>query len=186
MKKTFNSRDLGVAVLCVVLLGCGKPRPPQLQTDGGPYENSHDGVRFQPPKGWSQTGIAREQTGHVPKEVLMVKYRLFEGKRIGVFRLTLVDLPESASVEEFLKEKSPGIEDWKPVSPKSTPAEVSGRPAVRMTFRGNWEMQPAIKEVLAVRSGGRVYSFTGIYGVNDTAARDAIRQAVASVTWTKK
>ena len=84
------------------------------------------------------------------------------------------------------QQEGPGIEDWKQDPPKSTPAEVSVRHAVRMTFRGKWEMQPAIKEVLAVRSGGRVYSFTEIYVVNDTGARDAIRQAVASVTWTKK
>lgn len=186
MKMTFSERALVAAILCVGLLGCDKPRPPRLQTDGGPYENGHDGIRFQPPKGWSQTGLAREQTGLVPKEVPMVKYRLFEGKRIGVFRLSIVDMPESESVETFLKEKSPGLEDWRADPPKSTPADVSGRPAIRMTFRGKWEMQPAIKEVLAVRSGERVYSFTGIYGVKDTAARDAIRQAVASVTWTKK
>jgi hypothetical protein len=187
MKKTFNGLHPGAALLCAgLVLGCGKPTPPQLQTDGGPYENAHDGIRLQPPKGWSQTGLAREQTGHVPKEVPMVKYRLFDGKRIGVFRLSIVDLPEGASVEEFLKEKSPGLEDWKPDPPKSTPAEVGGRPGIRMTFRGKWEMQPAIKEVLAVRSSTRVYSFTGIYGVNDKAARDAIRQAVASVIWTTK
>lgn len=186
MRRTCNlPRRLGAAALGVLLFGCGTPQPPQLQTGDGPYENKVAGIRFQPPAGWRQTALIDPGalSGKITREVPLVKYKLLEGKRIGVLRLTAVDVPESRSLDEFLGERSPGLEDWQPQKPKSEPLEVNGRQGVRWSFTGRWEGQRATKEVVAVRTGERVYSFVGIFAENDLKARDTIRQAVNTVNW---
>ncbi len=172
---------LGVIAL---LWGCGgKPRPPALQQGDGPFHSPSAGLRFQPPKGWRQFTHGIVPPGPVPKEVPVVKYKLQDGKRMALLRVGVVDLPEPKSVEQYLRERPPGHEDWRAVSSKNETVDVNGLPGVRVAFTGRWDGRNAVKEVVGVRRGGRLYSFTGIYGAGDTRARDAVRQAVATVTW---
>lgn len=183
--KRISNTSLRLAGLLLLLVGCGTPQPPQLQTGDAPYENRAVGIRFLPPSGWKQMLLANHDVfaGKVPRELPMVRYRLLDGKRIGVLRLSAMDLPETKPLDEFLNDRSPGLEDWQPVTPKSAPLEVGGRKAVRWSFTGRWDGQTAIKEVVAVRTGERVYTFACIFGEKDHKARDAMRQAISTVHW---
>jgi hypothetical protein len=117
---------------------------------------------------------------------MLVKYRSFDENNPGVFRVTMLVLPESESVTEYLSRRPPGPERWL-VKSKAEQVSVGGRPADRLTYAGFWKGQrteePMTKEVVAVRRGNRVYFFTGIFQWGDRQTRDVTRQAVASVAW---
>jgi hypothetical protein len=174
-------------LLAALAFGCGnKPRAPQIQKGDGPFHAASEGLRLQPPKGWRQFGYTELPGGRIAKEVDLVKYKLLDGRRIAVMRVSVVDLPEATSVDQFLRERPPSHEDWRPASAKTETVDVSGQPGVRLAFNGTWEGKNAVREVVAVRRGQRVYSFTCIFGSGDTKTRDAVRQAIASVTWEEK
>jgi hypothetical protein len=61
--------------------------------------------------------------------------------------------------------------------------EVSGLPAARIVFMGQWEGQQYFSETVAVRKDESVYLFTASFPASDSKAREQVRQAVANATW---
>jgi hypothetical protein len=117
-----------------------------------------------------------------------VKYKRLDEQGPAFFRASMLDLAEDANLATYLREKPPGPENWHATGATET-LQVGGQPATRVTFTGIWEegeKEEVVKEVVAVRRGGRVYFFTGIYPAANRNVQTIIRTAVASVVWDKR
>jgi hypothetical protein len=173
----------GAAGLVLLFLaGCGaSPHAPALATEDEPYQNEREGFGFQPPAGWTQIGLSAAPAGPAPQERLLVKYARLSSDKAAILRVSVVDLPESTSLADFLDKRSPG-RGWQPVSP-SEPLKLDGRPALRRVYAGRQEKEATIREIVAVQRDQRVYLFTGTFPQGDTKAREKVRQAVASLSW---
>jgi hypothetical protein len=176
-------RTAALAVTLVLFaIGCSrKPRPPRLQKDASVYYNPHDGFQFQVPAGWSENARADPRVQHAHEQRL-VKYKRLAAKP-AFLEVSVVDLPESTNVSDYLTEHSVGKE-WQRLA-ETKELTVDRFPATQDAFVGYWDREKIIKEIVAVRQGKRVYFFTGSYPAADTEARDEIREAVASIVWTK-
>jgi hypothetical protein len=150
------------------------------------YHDSREGFRLAPPRGWRQHGRGQYPPGQYDKERDLLKYRSLDEGKVGVFRVSMIDLPEAESATAYLAAKPPGPERWS-VSGTSEPLKVGGLAAERVTFSGVWEGrkadEPVTKEVVAVRRGGRVYFFAAIFLAGDKDTRDVARKVLSSVAW---
>jgi hypothetical protein len=72
--------------------------------------------------------------------------------------------------------------DWKQESEEGS-LEVSGLPAARVVFVGQWDQQDYVCETVAVRKGENVYFITASWPASDSTVREQVRQAVAGATW---
>ncbi len=172
---------LSSLLLGLVLCGCdNRPRAPALQP-GPLYQSEREGLRFLAPDDWVQRARAELPAGRYEKPELLVAYTRVTD-RPAEFEVTLADLPEGTDLQKFLTATpSEGVR-WQA---KGAPEEltVGGVPATRFTLAGGSGKGAQAKEVVAVRRGGRVYFFAGIFPAGDRATRDEVRRAVNSVVW---
>jgi hypothetical protein len=152
------------------------------------YYSRNEGFHLEPPPGWSQHARAEYPPGRYEREWPLVKYKRIDEQGPAFFRASMLDLAESIDPAAYLREKPPGPEHWRPVgAPESV--HVGGLPATRVMFTGTWEeaeKEEVAKEVVAVRRGGRVYFFAGIFPAADQNVRKMVRTAVASVVWDQR
>jgi hypothetical protein len=175
-----------LALVGGLLVGCGaRPKAPPLVQGEAVYHNPREGFRLEPPPGWNQQGRAEYPPGRQEQERALVEYKRLDVQGPAFFRASLLDLPESTTAEAYLRGRPPGPDKWQPAAGTET-LQVGGLPATRVTFTGMWEeekKEEVVKEVVAVRRGGRVYFFTGIFAADDPKARALVRTAVASIVW---
>ncbi len=175
--------SLMMALACLLAIGCGsKPRAPVLNDDPV-YQNNQEGIRFLKPTGWIQTAQANVPPGKRENETPIVAYSRDSGTFPASFRVSVIDLPETADLAEFLARRSYGVEHW---SQTGTPEDikVGSVTGVRYTFRGRpSKREELVKEVVCLRRGERVYLFTAVYTPGDSEAQDQLRRVVESIIW---
>ena len=179
-----RGRLFGVLVVLswFTLTGCNtRPHAPAL--DNAPiYQNDREGFRFVMPEGWSQRARTDVPAGTYPKERLLVAYHQSGSESPAWLEATLADLPEATDLAVFLAEPSYGVTEWRlKAGPESI--EVTGAAGRRWTFTGREGKNEWIKEVVAVRRGGRTYFFNLLFAPTDTTSRDQGRRAIASLIW---
>ena len=169
------------AMCLFVVSGCStKPRAPALQ-DETVYQNSQEGFRFLPPADWKQQARAEFPAGPVTEKRLLVEYKCFYSEQLASLDVAMLDVAEERTLADCLREH--GSEGgWQPAAPVEE-LRVGGRQAVRGAFALRVGPEQTVREVVAVRRGSRVYFFTGVFTPGDVRSRDAIRQAVATVSW---
>jgi hypothetical protein len=96
-------------------------------------------------------------------------------------RVTVADLPTAASLAKLLSTRRPGP-NWKRESQDEN-LEVSGLPAARVAFTGQWHNQDYLSETAVVHKGEHVYLFSVGLPASDNTAREQVRQAVGRATW---
>ena len=96
--------------------------------------------------------------------------------------VSLADLPDWIDLAKYLAEPSQSVQKWQLVGAPEK-LILSGAAAIRYTLASRSEKDKLTKEVTAFRRGDRTYFFTGVFRPGDERARDAVRQAVASVMW---
>jgi len=173
---------VGVTVGCIVgFSGCTQgPRAPAIQ-DETVYRNSQEGFHFVPPENWKQQARAEFPAGPVPQKRLLVEYRCFTSEKPASLDVSMVDVSEARSLAECVREQ--GVEDdWPPAGPIED-LKVGGRAAARGIFATRAGGEPRLREIVAVRKGGRVYLFTAVFAPSDTRSKEAVRNAVATLTW---
>jgi hypothetical protein len=168
----------GVAILAAVRRD--GPRAPVLG-DEPVYQNGREGIRFLVPEGWTQFARGDAPSGKPGEEWTLVEYQLHGAETQTVLRLTCVDLPESADVEQFLAGHWPDA-TLTPLGPPQ-PVTVDGVAGTDTLFTLGPKGGKIVHEVYAFRRRGRVYLFTGIFAEDDTRARQQVRRAVESVEW---
>jgi hypothetical protein len=157
-------------MLCV-LAGCGREQPSAL------YENTELGFSFRAPAGWSERARCDDIPSRITHERLLVQYKRLQAGNPAWLRLSLVDLPETASLEAYLRRRSPGRE-WQRKSDIEA-LDFAGDRALLATFVGKCGPKDLLCEAIARRRGNRVYLFTGLFGATDGQSREAFREAVA-------
>jgi hypothetical protein len=192
MKKSQKTKRIGIVLIAVMVSGCAlilivvfaggfgnRPRAPSLG-DEPVYRNSREGFRFVAPESWKVTARADYPSGAADKDRLLVTYQAIGTDKPASLYVSMIDVPESASLLNHVGAPSHSVSDWQPTA---EPAEITlgGKAATRFSFRS----QENAKEVAACRRGGRVYLFTVLFSRTDTKARDLGRTAIESVVWTK-
>lgn len=178
-------RLLGLGLLLVLLLsGCSRrPSAPALE-DEPVYRNTQEGFRLLAPEGWTIRARAALPAGKLEREHLLVRYERTDPRHAAFFEVTAVDLDPAVSLEGYLAGPSYGVQRWQPQgSPQ--PVEIADVSGQRFDFAGTIDRHRMLKEVVAVRKGPRVYFFSAVFQAGDTASRDQIRDAVASLLWSK-
>jgi hypothetical protein len=175
--------SLMMALACLLASGCSsKPRAPML-TDDPVFQNNKEGFRFLAPTGWMQTARAEVPPGRRERETPIVAYSRDTGKFTASFRVSVIDLPETADMAKFLAKRSYGVENWTPTGAPED-VKVGSVTGVRYTFRGRpGKNEELVKEVVCLRRGERVYLFTAVYTPGDSEAQDQLRHVVESIIW---
>lgn len=189
MPLTVPLQSRPVLCLLVVLLALGaggctdRPRAPALQNQPV-YQDDQEGLRFLAPEGWKQHSRANLPATRLTTERLLVEYRLPRGPTNVRFLVSRIDLPESASLQDALKERALPAED--PFRPVGTPESIQlgGIPALRVLAEAGGDgKEKMLREVVVARRGPRVYFFTTFLPAANARAREQVRQALASVLW---
>lgn len=169
------------ALALVVAIGCeAKPRAP-VMSDDPIYHNDQLGLRFQIPEGWTQYANAMIPPGPQSKSRLVVAYRSVQN-RGAAFEVSIVDGPADSDLRAVAVEPTHGVKEWTPLgNPESI--TCGGVPAQRFRYSGRVDREPLIKEVVAVRRGGRIVSLVLIADATDTGALSATRRSIATISW---
>jgi hypothetical protein len=166
-----NSPTLPAALLSVALAGCGWAASERVYRDA-------DGFRFRSPAGWSER--ARNESP-VPDR-LLVQYKRLRAGNPAWLSVSVAAAPRSVDLETWLARRALG-----PKHPRESTIdrlELGGQPAVRLICStGRPKKREFVCEWVAVRRHDRVYIFHSSFTADDRAARDEVRQAVASVAW---
>lgn len=166
----------------VLVAGCSsRPHAPAL-LDEPVYLNAREGFRFRVPEGWKQYAKADVPPGKADKDRLLVAYRQISAGTVAELEVSLVDLPVETDLEKYLSGRSYGVEKWQ-LATAAEHIEINNVPAVRLSFVGRSGKEKMAKEAVVFRRLERAYLFVGVYRAVDDKARDAIRDAVASVMW---
>jgi hypothetical protein len=179
---TFRLGQLLGAITCILGLGCnGQPQAPVLRNEPV-YENETEGFRFLTPDGWRQHAKVNVPPGKLEKERLLVQYVRISSEKGASLDVSMADLPATTDLAQYLAGPSGGVKSWRQKSPVES-RQVGGVPAERFTFTGRMSKEDAIKEVVALRRGERVYFFTAYFAPGDTKAQQQVRRAVESTLW---
>jgi hypothetical protein len=189
--KTLSGRQKALAWLCGALLAGlalvlffslhgDTPRAPVLK-DEPVYQNGREGFRFLVPEGWTVVSRGEAPSGKAGQEWTLVEHQLYGVESQTILRVTCVDLPQDADVQDYLTKHWPGA-TLTPVSPPE-PIRVDGVEGTDTLFSLGPKNGPIVHEVYAFRRGGRVYLFTGIFAEEDSRARQQVRRAVESIQW---
>ena len=119
--------------------------------------------------------------GKSPGERLVVRYDRVSYGSLAWLRVSLAEVPSSVGLKTWVATKTPAA-NWKRES-EVEELEIGGLPAARIAVVGRWNDQDELCETVAVRKGERVYVITGSLPAADAAAREQVRQAVASAVW---
>jgi hypothetical protein len=166
----------------VLAFGCDRrPQAPVLRNEPV-YENDTEGFRFLTPEGWRLHAKVDVPSGKLDKERLLVQYvRLFP-ERGASLDVSMADLPTTTDLANYLAGPSGGVKSWRPKSAVES-VQVGGVLAERFLFTGRMDSQEAVKEVVAIRRGARVYFFTAYFAPGDTKAQQQVRRTVESTVW---
>jgi hypothetical protein len=85
-------------------------------------------------------------------------------------------------LEKYHAEPSHGCKDWKLAEPPES-LEVHGATGERLVYNAALGGQQMVKEIVAFRREGRVYSFIGLFWKSDDKAHQQLRRAVGSIIW---
>ena len=174
----------GVCLLTILLTACGcteKPKAPPLINDTV-YQNDKIGLRFLAPEGWSVSSRADLPSSALPKPIILVAYQLSKGGSHSELQILAADLPEDADFGKVLVEHRIGAAKWT-LKPPPEKVTINGSEATRLILTRVSDKKEVRREATAFRRGGRVYFFIITFASSDSAARDAARQCVQSVSW---
>jgi len=179
-----TARRVALSAAVLVIAGCSNsPHAPPLTTEAV-YQNDAIGLRFLAPAGWPLQSRANLPAGRLNKPIVLVSYQRVSGDKPADFKVLAADLAPEASLEHFLTDVPVGPETWSAPS-AAQPLTVNGAEATRLVQSRTQGKEEYRREVTAFRRGERVYLFLVNFPVSDATSRDAVRTAVASVTWTK-
>ncbi|MCS7044978.1 MAG: hypothetical protein NZO58_01350 [Gemmataceae bacterium] len=158
-----------------------KANRPMLDRLPGDYKADDVGLRFTPPPKWSMQLTSNEDPEHPLKERIVVKFKRIVAKAPAAWlRVTIVTTDNADEpIAETVKNRSPG-KGWKSVGPPEN-LTISGLPAAKMTYHGDYSGARSIRELIGVRRGNRVFYFMITYQVADRAAQEEARQALQTV-----
>lgn len=145
------------------------------------YQNEQAGFRFLPPAGWSERARAEDGPALAAKEQVLVQYKRLTAGRPAWLRVSSMAVDASVSPTTCLSHRNLGREWCVDSQPEGF--EVNSRPASRVAYSGEWHKMSYLCEIVAIRCGERVYFFTASIPADDSAARDEVRQAIATATW---
>jgi hypothetical protein len=174
---------VGFVLVFVLNGGCtSRPRAPEI-IDEPVYHNVQEGFRFFPPEGWRCQARGEFPPMEMKKERLFVEYKRLTDPRPASLMVSVVDLPESKTVSEYLQARLMKRETWQ--SLKMEAFEIDARPVERHTFTGRENQFDIVREVVVLRRNLRAYFFTGVFVAQDRRAKEQIRKAIASLvcTW---
>lgn len=174
---------LPLLVVVLVVAGCTeRPRAPVLRDDPV-YQNDREGFRLLAPDGWQQHMRGELPPGKVSKERTLVEYQRTSGTSAASFRVSAIDLPDSANLAAYLS-STPlfGVSKWR-VTATTKEVKVGTASGTRYDLTGRSGSEEMALEVVAVRRGERVYLFTSLYAPRDLEVRSQMRQTVAGVVW---
>src|SRR5262249_46264967 len=176
---------LASLLLPLLFAGCSnRPHAPPLTTEAV-YQNDAIGLRFLAPAGWPVQSRATLPTGRLAKPIILVTYQRGPGDKPAEFKGLAADLGPEACPPTFLTDLRVGPGAW-PAPWAARPLTVNGAEATRYVQTRTQGKEEYRREVTAFRRGDhRVYLLLVIFPASDAASRDAVRTAVASVTWTR-
>lgn len=179
-----HMRAFLVLFMTLLLIGCGSERPsaPPLQEDTTVYQSQNEGFRFVAPDGWTQRARAEFPKGKMTKEHLLVEYKRLLSNRPASLEVSMVDVPESTALTDYIEKNVYGPEVWKR-SGDMEKIEVNGSPAIRVAYVDRSGKSDMAKEIVVFRRGERIYLFAGVFPASDAKARKEVRQTVSSVVW---
>ena len=178
------ARDAVLTAFLLVVAGCSdRPHAPPLTTEAV-YQNDAIGLRFLAPADWPVQSRAILPVGRLVKPIILVSYQRVPGDKPAEFRVLASDLAPEDPLEHFLAGLQVGPETWSAPA-GAQPLTVNGTEATRFVQTRTQGKEEYRREVTAFRRGDRVYLFLVNFPASDAASRDAVRTAVASVTWTK-
>jgi hypothetical protein len=186
----FQAGNLWLALALAALVGCGGSKTPVYQ--------DKQGFCFEPPAGWVER--MREDAlparpgrkddlpfpalgvpGSTSPERLLVRYDRLSAGKLAWVRISVAELPDTISLQDAVADRSPGPE-WKRDGDVES-LKIGTMPAARVAYVGSWSEQDYINESVALRHGTAVYFVSASFPKNDSAARDAVRKAIAGATW---
>jgi len=170
------------ALVFILAPGCnGQPQAPVLRNEPV-YENATEGFRFLTPDGWRQHAKVNVPRGKLEKERLLVQYVRLTGEKGASLDVSMADLPATTDPAHYLAGPSGGVKSWRAKSPVES-VQVGDVPAERFLFIGRMDKEEAVKEVVAIRRGERIYFFTAYFAPGDTKAQQQVRRTVESTLW---
>jgi hypothetical protein len=146
------------------------------------YQNDKIGLRFLAPEGWSLSSRAELPSGALPKPIVLVAYQLTRGDNPAELEVLAADLAERSDLGPFLIEHRIGAAKWT-LKPPAEEVTIHGAAGTRLVLIRKSAKGETRREVTAFQRGGRTFFFLITYSANDSAARDAARQSVESVSW---
>ncbi|HZT80003.1 MAG TPA: hypothetical protein VFA26_07275 [Gemmataceae bacterium] len=179
-----RTRSLAALTLAALLAGCSpRPRAPALMQGEAVYVNAQEGFRFLPPPNWTMSHRAEVPPGPLSEERALVAYRRPVGDATASLGVSMLDIPESADLADVIKQRR-GTTEWQPEGEVES-LQLGGRPAARGAYRSRKAAgAPAlVKEVVAVRKGGRVYFFTAVFDADDAKTREQVRKSIETLSW---
>jgi hypothetical protein len=181
---TLRSAAPVLGLVLLVACGCGeRPKAPPLVNDTV-FQNDRIGLRFLAPEGWSVVSRA-DLPKTLPKPIILIAYQQGRGDSPAEMEVLAADLAEGADLGQFLLEHRIGAVKWTIKTPPES-VTINGAEATRLvlsrTPKGKGEIR---REATAFRREGRSYFFIITFTASDGLARDAARQSVQSVTWTR-
>lgn len=166
-------------VIVILQLGGSRPRAPALVNEPV-YQNQQEGFRFFLPDGWTIQARSEFPSGKpLPKERMLVQYK--RAKSGGSLIVSMVDLPESEAVADYLEKRLFPKDAWRPAGVERL--TLANLPAERFLYKGYGKMADQARETVVIRRGQRAYFFTTLYSANDTKIRDETRKALTTLTW---
>jgi hypothetical protein len=171
-----------ILVLAIAQPGCTtRPRAPVLDRNSV-YTDSHSGLRFLVPEGWTQQARTDLPAGPIRRgEVTLVLYRSF-GTNSASFEVSCRDIDEDVDLGEFLGKRKRSGSAWTRVG-SATPVECGGKSASRYILEGKPRDTKLTMEVTVLRQGKRVYFLAGTYPAGDSVRRGEIQQFFKDLTW---
>lgn len=174
-----------VLVAACVSASCeSRPQAPSLR-NGPVYQNKSAGFRFLVPEGWSQSANATLPAS-LDREFLLLQYRMKTTAQGGLFEVLCFDPKPDFDLNAFHAGPSHGVKAWPPreaTSGKESPDVATPAGGERKLYGASLMGNPTTKEVVSFRRGTRIFSFMGVYGDKDAAAREEIRRALESLKW---
>lgn len=165
----------------LVMAGCGsRPSAPALQ-DGPVYRDDREGFRFFVPEGWKQRARGTVPRGSIEGERMLAEYKSPRGLP-ATLQVTVTDLPESESLDDYLAKNTKTGEDWR-LQGAVESFTINNVPAARIKYVKGRDDSQMIREVVAFRKGVRVYFFKSFYAKVDVRSRDALQTAVETIVW---